>query len=307
MGKLAKTLEKVRDALDMSQKARMERADQMFPAQGYHATRADISEFKDVGRSDLGFHFGTPEQAQARLEGTRGYKHGADYPKRTTSSGENIIPARLNVKNPLRVEDAGYFGGSSTEFILELRSKGIDVKAGMSHNQIIRAIEDAGYDGLVYKNLTEGAADSIVALRPDQIRSVHAAFDPAKKESADILAGVAGATIGAGALFSPEEAAADFTQRRASKQDQWKQLRERMFGASPLDYMSNEPQQTIEAPQSETLLSLARGAQAYNDFVDKPLINLVAPQLPAELWRKQAYGQPTTLGERSWAAVGMLP
>ena len=103
-----------------------------------------------------------------------------------------------------------------------------------------------------------------------------------------------------------------FVNRRAGKEDQWKQLRERMFGPGPLDYIDGPfryqpPQQRIEPPKSNALLALAEGAQAYNDFVDKPLINLVTPKLPADLLRKQAYGQPTTLGERSIAALEMLP
>ena len=103
--------------------------------------------------------------------------------------------------------------------------------------------------------------------------------------------------------------AQDFTQRRASKKDQWKELRERTLGAHPLESFKYPPviEQTIEAPKSQTLLDIASAAQKYNDFVDKPLINLVAPELPAELWRKQAYGQPTTLGERSLAALAMSP
>ena len=103
--------------------------------------------------------------------------------------------------------------------------------------------------------------------------------------------------------------AQDFTQRRASKRDQWKELRERTIGAHPIESFKYPPviEQTIEAPKSQTLLDIASAAQKYNDFIDKPLINLIAPELPAELWRKQAYGQPTTLGERSLAALDMSP
>ena len=53
MGKLAKTLEKVRDALDMSQKARMGRAREMgFDVDNpyYHGTSSDIKEFDPTKR-----------------------------------------------------------------------------------------------------------------------------------------------------------------------------------------------------------------------------------------------------------------
>lgn len=381
MGKLAKVLEKVNQALDMSKEARMARAkEQGFDVDNpvYHGTKTDFDAF-DPDRV-IGSQFWSTTDKAAIESGDVG------------AQGKGVIKELYhNIQNPSGWDEYDKFG------IDELIAK--------------------GHDGLRLPD-SDGQV-TYVAFDPKQYRSTSAAFDPAKKDSANLLAGVTGLGVFAGltpenadantqpqfvdrvnnpskyphitnpngsksthrmaaefdeetgewvafptvvltddgtlkAFENPFEAlrynksignikyygsdkdaainyakggykkgtplepkpkpknktqAQDFTQRRASKRDQWKELRERTIGAHPLESFKNPPliEQTIEAPKSQTLLDIASAAQKYNDFVDKPLINLIAPELPAELWRKQAYGQPTTLGERSLAALAMSP
>lgn len=319
MGKLA-ALSK---ALDMSKEARMARAREMgFDTDTvyYHGTQAggfnsfDLSKTGSQSVASKGVYFSPDRSVAETYSGDLNDVRISNEDSKTAG----IYPVYLRTENPLKFDfDGAYFDGTDpfkhpTWEELELNKKPFHI------NEAANLAASKGHDSLIVDNVKDpgrfvkGYMDpstTVAVFDPKNIRSVNAAFDPAKKDSSNLLAGVTGATVSAGALL-PEEAAADFTQRRATKKDQWKQLREQLFGPSPIDYMGGPvtvPQQRIEAPKSQTLLDMARGAQAYNDFVDKPLINLVAPKLPAELWRKQAYGQPTTLGERSWAALEMLP
>jgi len=66
-------------------------------------------------------------------------------------------------------------------------------------------------DALVYANEVEGGGDSYAILNPKNIRSRFAAFNPAKRDSADLLAGIApwampiGATLLGGSFLLPPE------------------------------------------------------------------------------------------------------
>ena len=70
--------------------------DQSLPIQAYHGTRSDIANF-EIG--DIGFHFGTYEQANNRLRGTQRDKG--------ENTGENIMPVNLDIRNPIELLDVG--------------------------------------------------------------------------------------------------------------------------------------------------------------------------------------------------------
>ena len=55
-------------------------------------------------------------------------------------------------------------------------------------DEIRQILKDYGYDGIEYDNTVEGAGVSYIVFEPEQARSAHAAFDPALKKSAYILA-----------------------------------------------------------------------------------------------------------------------
>ena len=100
-----------------------------------------------------------------------------------------IIPARLSIKNPLRIEDSG---GSFDGFDLlaQVRKAGAitqkqsDKIAGtkISPELVQRALfdhlEKRGFDGLVYRNAIEGSSDSWIIFHPEQVKPALRASAP---------------------------------------------------------------------------------------------------------------------------------
>lgn len=141
----------------------------------YHATSADFTAFDTDGKSDLGAHFGTTEQANKSAGRNRG--KGAEGPQ--------IMPVYLDIRNPLRLKDVGSFHADG--IAPQLAAKGwlskadakrivkeidADFKLRTVYDQQMRQlIKDNGYDSVVYKNTTEGAGDSYIAFEPTQIKS----------------------------------------------------------------------------------------------------------------------------------------
>lgn len=106
---------------------------------------------------------------------------------------------------PLKVRKGKY---------LEYDAKGNmwgDVEADI--NKMINKAKSEGYDGFELKNIKDmpysGSAGRPTTHKlifdPKNIRSAHAKFDPAKKASANILAGGAAATIGARAAIQDDQ------------------------------------------------------------------------------------------------------
>lgn len=138
----------------------------------YHKTRGDFNQF-DPAKRELGFHFGTLEQAEAVAV------------LRDNPEGTNIMPVRLSVKNPLRLKDEGSFHADGIAD--QLARKGIidkklakqinaeiesDWKSRKKWDEVLRkSIQDAGYDGIVYKNEHEAPGDSWIVFEPTQIKS----------------------------------------------------------------------------------------------------------------------------------------
>lgn len=150
----------------------------------YHATRADFNAF-DTGKSDLGAHFGTEEQANKIAGGMR----------LDNAEGTQVMPVWLSIKNPLRLKDVGTFHADGIADQLErkgLLPKGegkriikeidADWKLRKKYDPMLRQIiQDAGYDGVVYANTQEGKGDSYIAFKPEQIKSAignRGTFDP---------------------------------------------------------------------------------------------------------------------------------
>ena len=140
----------------------------------YHGTRRDFNEFKTL--NDLGAHFGTREQAGVFVSEEEGGLYGG-----------NILPVLLSIQNPLRLEDHGSF--YAAKVVPQLQSLGILTKEVYESQfsgedgvrALQRAIERAGYDGVVYANTQEGSGDSYIAFRPEQIKSAtgnRGTFDP---------------------------------------------------------------------------------------------------------------------------------
>lgn len=192
----------------------------------YHGTFGDFSIFQKS--RDIGFHFGTIEQANVIFGRQR--------------NGRNIMPVYLNIKNPLRIQDprawpADYtIGKAMPEGILseEQRSQLLaraellmdearaewraaregKPREGKEADAVWREIlgrynsaalaglrdilEAKGYDGIVYVNRYEGPrsarADSYVAFRPEQIKSALANTGEYSLTNPDIRYSIAAAT-----------------------------------------------------------------------------------------------------------------
>lgn len=152
----------------------------------YHGTDADFTTFSKT--QDLGYHFGTQEQANERL------KDGDE------SQGK-VIPAYLSIKNPLAVKEginenhqfdsatgtyemlkqAGFnppeLQNALDEFnkTKEYRRNGGQDALGKAEKRFYRAIKtsliQSGYDGIKYENGIEGPGTSWIAFKPEQIKS----------------------------------------------------------------------------------------------------------------------------------------
>ena len=98
-------------------------------------------------------------------------------------SGEQIIPVKLRLRNPLRMNDTNW--GDPARIAADNRSLRLP---DSSLAAIRAAIEQRGFDGVVYKNEVEAAgSDSYIVFKPAQIRSRFANFNPAKSDSGRMI------------------------------------------------------------------------------------------------------------------------
>jgi hypothetical protein len=185
--------------LDMSQPARMQRAQEMgFDTVQvlYHGTSSDFKSFKPskTGEFGPGVYLTTSPNEAAAYTATN---------ERGANAGKNILPVIINTKR--------LFNANNEDFWTTFADK--------TDEEVVRRAQAAGFDGVKYKRpvsfwddktkqivQTGEMQEHIVIFDPSNIRSVNAAFDPASKESANILAGVG--AVGAGAAMMPREAEA---------------------------------------------------------------------------------------------------
>jgi ADP-Ribosyltransferase in polyvalent proteins len=131
----------------------------------YHGTDAEEEFTRFEFTEDVGFHFGPPETANARLTQIGASEHA------------RIIPVFLSIKNPLRLPDLMTWGPGEVILALgeagvlsERRTRELLDEGYFDELDFRRALERKRYDGVVYRNSTEGGGDSYIALRPEQIR-----------------------------------------------------------------------------------------------------------------------------------------
>lgn len=138
--------------------------------EAWHGTRnLDFGTFSRAFTSgQLGFHFGTEEQATGLLG------EGEAVPR--------VIRVELDIENPLRMPDLGGWTGHAAKAEFE-RALGVSIPGSGSDASIVRAIRAAGHDGVVYANRFEGEGDSYIAFDPSQIRIVGDARAPRSMKS----------------------------------------------------------------------------------------------------------------------------
>lgn len=133
----------------------------------YHGTFNDFDTFE---QGDIGFHFGTLEQAQERGD------HRRVDTDDTPGLHENLMPVYLQLNNPLRTGDPGMWSeafvaaGEIKEALEKISEKKLNefnehfeeklenYEAGEKwiFEELRKWLENEGYDGIVYQNEVEG-------------------------------------------------------------------------------------------------------------------------------------------------------
>lgn len=159
------------DALDMSHAARMARAKEMGFDTGktwYHGSPNKFEEFDPSLSDDVGLYFTTDYKTAANYNGPDGVIH----------------EVYLRNNNPY-VAYAETDGAGSGKFF----SESGEILPFETNDEIASFARGRGHTSMEWPqgNLTE-ADNTIAVFDPRNIRSVNAAFDPAKKDSANLLA-----------------------------------------------------------------------------------------------------------------------
>lgn len=221
----------VREGLDMSTAARMQRAaEQAYTPDLYHGTAADVSEFNPL---QFG---GSATKARSAKLGTWLVDNPAVAGGYAKFAAEDVPVQRL-LDQSMRAERLGNFDeaerlnalaedlelggslrGAGGQNVMPLKARGnffeVDADGAtmsdLDDNQLTdwaKQAKDKGFDGLKIKNFSDNAdygtyipATHYLIFDPKNIRSINAAFDPAKRESANLMAGVGGAAVGLSAL-----------------------------------------------------------------------------------------------------------
>lgn len=320
-------LKVAKKALDMAKKARMKRAKDMgFDPKKtwYHGTDQDITEFSPE-------KFGASTGAESAAQGVwttdkrKVAQSYADYSatgakvnnliKQADAAGDRgdwdkydeLISEAERMESLFSDPKARQVGQN----IMPLKTRGNYLKydaagesfegLGEDFNDIIRRAKEEGFDGVEFANLDDavGLSDALATHRvtfdPANIRSVNAAFDPAKADSPNLLAQIGGispaAGIAAASLAPTEQAqAATFSP----------------FAASVKPYTAMErlqagyPQEAIPA-RFPALGQIANKIDGYQD----PTGLLFDTSGTAEYLRR--FGEGGTTGQRLGRAFGALP
>jgi hypothetical protein len=239
---------KAAKALDLSTEARMARARSMgFDTERpvYHGTSKDFPAFDPTKTGDIGMHVGTPEQASRAaadawsgkpVEGSQVMPLYAktQNPLRVKDTFSTLGQRHIARAKALSLETPGFYmndaehaamyeaakradaarkrGGGDYSMRLDDNKKGALEAYRAADSQFWDTVEQSmrrqGYDSMIYNNKVEGKGDSYMVLDPNQLRSVHARFDPAKSDSADLLASRAapgGITLGSQPHMTKEQ------------------------------------------------------------------------------------------------------
>jgi len=161
--------------------------------------KSEPVDFDIFEEGDIGFHFGTKEQANSRVR-----RGGGQF------TNARVMPVYLNIKNPLRMEEPHIGGdwGHAQQIITQLEELGFKdipkepkVRRGYNYypstkgtrkqhlEDIKNYLIDKGYDGIVYANKFESplrdkegkittsyekgeidVQDSYIAFKPNQIK-----------------------------------------------------------------------------------------------------------------------------------------
>ena len=181
MSKLLDAVKAASKKLDMSHAARMARAEDHFPNTVYHGTstyKSDgvlFSELKKFEGDDITRSVSRSEVGKLGISLGENPDIAADFARQASpegGSGSAILPLRFRAD----------------------KVASLDLDGSELNDEVYNTVVDAwknGYDAIQFRNYTtpRGTKGSFVLVKdPKQIRSVNAAFDPAKKDSSNLLA-----------------------------------------------------------------------------------------------------------------------
>ena len=320
--------------LDMSEAARMARAREMGYDTDFPITHGSPSETLDEIKKakwkggDSGNRFDGIFGLSGDAGGFGKYNH-TFYPRsgRVASHGDLDFDYDLSM-NVLKKE----YPDASEDQLDDLYRMAAEDKQASSN-----PLEDFGYDDAdasweaqrLRGRIAEAHDFDAVAMNDEygtsylipagsKARKIDAAFDPAKKDSSNILAGAAtigGIGGGAALMATPQNSYADslhdvVMKAKPTTREIMDSQRKREDYLNQIE-MLNREDKAIQAPQSETAISIADAMNSYNKGRKKhlnPILDLILPagELPSEYMQKIAYGDEVTMADRIQAVLGAL-
>lgn len=173
------------------------------PKTVYHGRQSDFDAFDPQAMGTTSTTFGSEKTQRHGQFFAEDPDFAASFATQGgRSEGANIIPAHLNIKNPLYLHPEGLAEGD----IAKLVAQGVDERWLRNHLGDPRstweafdgadgafftdAMRKSGYDGAFFTEIAPetGKQQNIwMTLDPNQVRSKFAQFDPAKKDSSFLL------------------------------------------------------------------------------------------------------------------------
>lgn len=206
---------KAGDTLAMDFLSRMQRAkDQGFDTSTvyYHGTNKDLSEFGAAGQQGEFEEYG--DYIGKGIFGSKSPEVAERYALRSAKQGggdPSIYPMYARMENPLTINRMKDFDDALKDFepskeFKDLYGEHLDPEQlrryafdDLSPQDQENYMRSQGFDSLI-----DNTYDQMAVMDPNQFRSVNAAFDPDKRESAGLLSGV-GAGVGAAGLLAGAE------------------------------------------------------------------------------------------------------
>ena len=194
------------DELPLDEASRMQRAREMgFDVDNplYHATNDDFSEFDlSLAGRNTNEYASSPEMAETSRLGVWVNSH-------PLGQSPDKYGAGYGIDMPLYATKGKYY---EIDNLTDLENL---IRQGDGSAEAVKArLIDKGYDGIKVLKDEEFGNVSTVIFDPTKLRSKFAKFDPAKKDSAKLLAGAAGAGVLSG-LYEPDALKDDEKMRRA--------------------------------------------------------------------------------------------
>lgn len=166
----------------------------------------DNMDFEVFAKGDVGFHFGTEQQALER--------------GRLLKKTGRIIRAHLDIKNPLRIS-TDIMNWKPMPLAFKLLADNVitkeqyqqieelQIQQGGQYDspaavELRRILADKGYDGIVYENMFEGEDDSYIAFYPEQVIIIDDGLNTSTEADSD-----------ESAYFSPENSDSGITELSA--------------------------------------------------------------------------------------------